>query len=127
MCNGSSVFGNTPANIKWEINRGDSAELKIQFFESDEVTFWDTEGWDFVASAYDPVNDAVEELETFLDEDGIRLRVDSNLSAEWGSGFGKVVLNLPFDLKAIIPGNPENTWTIISGTIVVNADVSSGL
>ena len=121
----SNVFGNLPVNIKWEISRGDTQSLLVEFLEDDETTPWDTELWDFVASAYDPSTDSVEELEVEVNGSAVTINIPEELSIEWGTGYGKVVLQLPFDLKVTTPDN--DIWTAISGTIIVNSDVSSGL
>ena len=47
-------LGASPANIQWTVVRGDTATLKVEFLEDDEVTKYDTGGWTFLATAYDP-------------------------------------------------------------------------
>jgi hypothetical protein len=53
-------YGASPANIQWTVVRGDSATLKIEFFEDDETTYWDTDGCTFLSTAYDPTGDFLE-------------------------------------------------------------------
>jgi hypothetical protein len=55
-------YGATPANIKWTVVRGDSANLKIEFFEDDEVTEYDTTDWTYTATAYDPSGQVLDDL-----------------------------------------------------------------
>ena len=45
--------GASPINIQWKVVRGDSATLKVEFLEDDEVTFVDISDWAFVSSSYD--------------------------------------------------------------------------
>jgi hypothetical protein len=127
MCNCANLYGTVPANIKWEVTRGDTAELRIDFLESDESTAWDTGDWTYTSSAYDPSSDSVDELEVEDHEGYVILRAPADLTVLWGTGYGKTLAQIPFDLKVTISTNPEKIWTPVSGTIVVNPDVSSGL
>jgi hypothetical protein len=43
-------YGATPANIQWTVVRGDSATLKVEFFEDDESTTYDTSDWTYSAT-----------------------------------------------------------------------------
>ena len=54
--------GASPINIQWKVVRGDSATLKVEFLEDDEVTFVDISDWAFVSSSYDASGDTLDEL-----------------------------------------------------------------
>ena len=55
-------FGANPTYAQWTVVRGDTAILKVQFLESDEVTYFDTSNWTYSATAYDPSGDILDEL-----------------------------------------------------------------
>ena len=55
-------YGASPANIQWTVVRGDDATLKIEFFEDDETTAYDTDGWTYLSTAYEPTGEVLDEL-----------------------------------------------------------------
>ena len=118
------AFGNAPAIIKWNVIRGDTARLRVDFLENDEVTHFDTNGWTFSSTSYDPFGD---ELDTLTVESGdgyVDIIANSETTALWGSGFEPVVGELAFDLQVTINGT--RVWTPILGNIRVFGDVTSG-
>jgi hypothetical protein len=122
-------YGASPANIQWTVVRGDSATLKIEFFEDNETTYWDTDGWTFLSTAYDPTGDFLDEL-TVTDEAGyVTISVAADITENWGSQYKTVVSELPFDLKVTIPGGSgeeDTIWTPVVGTICVLGNVTPG-
>lgn len=122
-------YGASPANIQWTIVRGDSATLKIEFFEDDETTYWDTDGWTFLSTAYDPAGDILDEL-TVTNEAGYAIvSIPAEITTNWGSQYKSVVSELPFDLQVIIPGGSgeeDTVWTPVVGTICVLGNVTPG-
>jgi len=118
--------GADPANIQWKIVRGDSATLKIEFFDDDESTYFDTEGWKFSATAYDVTGDILDDLAVIPGEGYAEIKVTPEISENWGIGFKSVVAEIPFDLQVLIPGEEETTWTPVIGSICVIGDVSPG-
>ena len=122
-------YGATPANIQWTVVRGDSATLKIEFFEDDETTYWDTDGWTFLSTAFDSAGAVLDEL-TVTDEEGyVTISISADTTLNWGTQYKTVVAELPFDLQVTIPGGSgeENTiWTPVTGTICVLGNVSPG-
>ena len=54
--------GASPINIQWKVVRGDTATLKIEFLEDDEVTPIDISDWTFTSSSYDASGDTLDEL-----------------------------------------------------------------
>jgi hypothetical protein len=122
-------YGASPANIQWTIVRGDSATLKIEFFEDDEITYWDTDGWTFLSTAYDPAGDILDEL-TVTNEAGYAIiSISAEITTNWGSQYKSVVSELPFDLQVIIPGGSgeeDTVWTPVIGTICVLGNVTPG-
>jgi hypothetical protein len=120
-------FGATPANIQWTVVRGDSASFTVSLLENDEVTEFDTEGWTFSATAYDPVFNFLDDLPVTVDGSVITVTAPSETTALWGAQFKSVVAELSFDLQAIVPdGSSTITWTPVIGTICVLGDVTPG-
>lgn len=122
-------YGASPANIQWTVVRGDSATLKIEFFEDDETTYWDTDGWTFLSTSYDPAGEVLDEL-TVTDEVGyVTISVSAETTVNWGSQYKTVVSELPFDLQVTIPGGSgenDTIWTPVVGTICVLGNVTPG-
>lgn len=127
-------LGATPANIQWTVVRGDTATLKVEFFEDDEVTLYDTAGWTFEATSYDPASDTLDALTVESYEEGVVYIIANNAVTEnWGgTKYKPVVAELRFDLQATIPGDGVSggggdavtKFTPVVGTICVIGDVS---
>jgi hypothetical protein len=118
------VFGADPVNIRWNVVRGDTSTIRVDFLNDDETTRLDTDGWDFVASAYDRKTDIVDELEVEAFEGYAVVTAPSEVTALWGTTYGGTVAELSFDLEITIDGT---VWTPVIGTISVIGDVSTGL
>jgi hypothetical protein len=121
-------YGATPANIQWTVIRGDSATLKIEFFEDDEVTQWDTSDWSYIATSYDPNGSILDILPTVDSNGWVEIQVPASISENWGTSYKSVVAELTFDIEVTIAGgsgaNADIVWTPVIGTICVLGDVS---
>lgn len=117
-------FGQKPINLKWNVVRGDTAKLRVEFLENDESTVFDISDWTFASSSYDSKGDAVDELEVVVGEGYVDIIAASDITENWGEGFSSVVAELAFDLEITID---NDIWTPIIGTIVVSADITGGL
>lgn len=117
-------FGADPSNIKWQVVRGDTAELKIEFYENDETTPYDTTGWEYAASAYDFRGDVTDELTVTSGPGYATIIVESDVSRLWGEGYRQLAGELAFDLQVTVDNN--TVWTPVIGTISVIADVTAG-
>jgi hypothetical protein len=124
MC-GPEIFGADPVRIKWNVVRGDTSPLKIEFLEDDEVTYFDTSDWTYLATTYDPSGDALDELEVIAHNGYVNIIAPAAITEYWGTGYKTTVANLMFDLQVTI--NNETTWTPVIGNITVLGDVSGGL
>ncbi len=122
-CCPDEYFGSNPIIIKWNIVRGDTAKLRVEFFDNDEVTLFNTNGWEYASSAYDSRGDLLDELEVIEGDGYIDIVASSDITANWGTGVGSVIAELAFDLEVIID---DTVWTPILGTIKVAADVTGG-
>ena len=123
-------FGATPANIKWTVVRGDTAKLRVQFFEEDELTAFDTSDWIYAATVYNPSTQTTDELVVVPSAGFIDIVANASVTALWGVGQESVVLEMDFDLEVTIPelvsGVEDTVWTPVIGTITVLADVTTG-
>lgn len=118
------IFGADPAIIKWQVVRGDTAVLRVQFLENDEVTAFNTSDWTYEASAYDFKGDVTDELETSGGEGYVDITATSDITQYWGNGFASTVAELAFDLQ--VTTGDGTVWTPVVGTISVLGDVTGG-
>lgn len=119
--------GATPANVQWTVVRGDSATLKVEFFEDDETTYFDTDNWEFLATAYDQSGDFLDDLPVVADDGFVEIKVPADVTANWGLNYKTIVAELPFDLQVTITeGSDVTTWTPVVGTICVLGDITPG-
>jgi len=118
------IFGADPARIKWQVIRGDTSPLRVEFLEDDETTYFNTSDWTFKATSYDPQSDFIDELEVTPGNGYVDILAPASITEFWGTGYKSVVTELTFDLQVTIDQN--TTWTPVIGTIVVLGDISVG-
>jgi hypothetical protein len=124
MSNCSTIpenFGADPAFVQWKVVRGDTARIRIEFYESDGETYYDISSWTFVSSAYDLKNGGFDTLTVTAGSGYVDITAPANLTATWGTGQTTIVTEMSFDLQVTI--NSEK-WTPVIGKITVLADVS---
>ena len=119
------IFGADPARIKWNIVRGDTSPLRVEFLQDDEVTYFDTSDWTYEATSYDPQSDFLDSLEVTPGVGYVDIMAPASVTSLWGTGFKSVVTELTFDLQVTIDG--ETIWTPLIGTISVIGDVTGSL
>ena len=119
----SDAFTNAPAIVKWNIVRGDTAKLKIEFLENDEQTYFDISSWTFSSTTYDYIGDVLDQLQVQKGTGYVEIIAPASITSLWGTGYNSVVAELAFDLQATIG---DQIWTPVLGTIKVSADVTSG-
>lgn len=119
------IFGADPANITWQVVRGDTATIRVEFLEDDESTYFDTTGWTYAATTYDFRGDVLDELEVTSGAGYADILASSDITALWGQGYRSAAAELAFDLQVTIDN--ETVWTPVLGTIRVLADVTGGL
>jgi hypothetical protein len=125
-------YGASPVNIQWSVVRGDTAILKVEFFEDDEATAYDTSDWTYTATAYDVNGDVLDELTTTAEDGYVEILAPASITENWGSTkYRSVVAELQFDLQVVIEGgsgqDTDTVWTPVIGTICVLGDISPGL
>ena len=119
------IFGADPARIKWNIVRGDTSPLRVEFLQDDEVTYFDTSDWTYEATSYDPQSAFLDSLEVTPGEGYVDIMAPASITQFWGTGFKSVVTELTFDLQVTIDG--ETIWTPLIGTISVIGDITGSL
>lgn len=120
-------FGANPATIQWNIVRGDTATLVVDFLENDEETKWTTSSWTYKATAYDPVGDVLDDLIVTATTGSVTITAPASMTLSWGDAYKTIVAELPFDLQVQIDDAGEDTiWTPIVGTIRVLGDITPG-
>lgn len=118
------IFGANPANVKWQVVRGDTASLRVEFYENDEITPFDTENWIFSSTSYDFRGDVLDELEVEEGDGYVIITAPAEITEFWGAGYTSTVAELAFDVQVDIDGT---TWTPVIGTITVLGDVTGTL
>lgn len=120
-------YGANPATIQWNIVRGDTATLTVEFLEDDEVTKWNTTAYSYKATSYDPSGDVLDELLVTASTGQVVITAPASMTLSWGTAYRTVVAELPFDLQVQISDAGEDTvWTPVIGTIRVLGDITPG-
>ena len=122
---GPEIIGADPVRPKWQVVRGDTAKLRIEFLENDEETYYDISNWDFVSTSYDSRGDILDELKVLVYDGYVDIVASPDLTEAWGQGYISVVAELIFDLEVTI--DDGTVWTPVIGTIMVLGDVSGTL
>jgi len=123
MCT-PEVFGTDPVNITWQVIRGDSSSLRIEFLENDEETYFGTSTWTFDSTTYDFRGDVLDQLEVSIYPGYVDIVAPAEITELWGIGYSKSVAELAFDLQVTFDDN--TIWTPVLGTIRVLGDVTPG-
>lgn len=124
MTSSQQILGADPVNIKWNVVRGDTAILQVQFFEADEATEYDTSTWDYTATAYEPRSGEFYDLEVESANGYAQIVAPDYVTETWGTGIKDNVATLRFDLQVTIDN--DEIWTPVIGTIHVIGDVTGG-
>jgi hypothetical protein len=120
---GPEIFGADPVNVKWNVVRGDTAVLRVEFFENDEATEYDTSNWEYASTTYDARGDVLDELEVSSGNGYVEITAKPSITTNWGIGWAGTVAELSFDLEVKID---DIIWTPLIGTINVQADITRG-
>lgn len=119
------IFGADPARIKWQIVRGDTSPLRVEFLQDDEITYFDTSDWTYEATTYDPQSDVLDALEVTPGNGYVDIMAPASITELWGLGYKTVVTELTFDLQVTI--DADTVWTPLIGIISVLGDVTGSL
>lgn len=119
----AATYGANPTNIQWTVVRGDTAKLRIEFLENDEVTPQNTSGWEYAATALDTKSNTSSELQVVAGTGYVDIIALPELTSTWGAVRPSTAMaELYFDLQITI--DAETVWTPIIGTILVIQDAT---
>jgi hypothetical protein len=116
------VLGSSPVNVKWNIVRGDTATLRIDFLEDDETTPYDISSWVIESTVYNPKTGARNDLEITKNSGWIVVAARADITAQWGDGFRYRVNELNFDVEVTLADG--TVWTPVVGFVSLISDVS---
>ena len=118
------VYGLEPVNITWNVVRGDTASLRIDFLEDDEQTTYNITGWDITATVYNPKTEGFQELDVTKEDGYVIVTAEADVTGTWGTGIRARVNELSFDVEVVLDDN--SVWTPVRGFISVIGDVTGG-
>jgi hypothetical protein len=116
------VLGSSPVNVKWNIVRGDTATLRIDFLEEDEVTPYNISSWVIESTVYNPKTGARNDLEITKNTGWIVVTARADITAQWGDGFRYRVNELNFDVEVTLADG--TVWTPVVGVVSLISDIS---
>jgi hypothetical protein len=119
-------IGAKPAYVKWDVVRGDTSVLRVEFYDQNESNPYDTTGWSFISSVYDRRGKTLNTLDVEVFEGYITITATPTLTESWGAGFNTRVAQLDFDVQVTIDNgeDPDIVWTPVIGIISVIGDIT---
>jgi hypothetical protein len=122
---GPEKFGADPINLQWRVVRGDTASLRVEFYEDNEEDLYSTSGWTYKSTAYDQSGDVLDELDVEFGNGYVVISAPSSITSNWGTRYASNVAELMFDLNVTINNSGEKViWTPVVGTIYVIGNVT---
>ena len=115
-------IGAQPARVKWNVVRGDTSVLRVEFYERDERNPYDTTGWTFISTVYDRRGKTISQLDVEAFDGFITITATPEVSRTWGVGFNDRVAQLDFDVQVTI--DDDIVWTPVIGIISVIGDIT---
>jgi hypothetical protein len=119
-----TILGSDPIQTNWNVTRGDTSIIRLEFLEDDEATPIDISAWDIISTAYNIKTKTTDDLEVTIGTGFVDITVPADISIDWGTGFGSVVGTLFFDVQVT---SGDFIWTPVTGTITVLGNVSGVL
>lgn len=118
------ILGADPLNIVWNVVRGDTSTLKVEFYETNEEDLYTTTDWEYASTAYDPITDTSYSL-TVNDYPGyVIITAPATMTDDWGTGSKYRVATLELDLQVTLAD--DTIWTPVRGSISVISDITGG-
>jgi len=115
-------IGADPAYVKWDVVRGDTSVLRVEFYERNESSPYDTSTWTYQSTVYDRKGNTLTTLDV-SDFDGyVTITATPAVTQSWGDGINDLVAELDFDVQVTIDGNV--VWTPVIGVISVIGDIT---
>ena len=88
---GPEVFGYDPINIKWSVVSGDTATIRIDFWDNDEFSLIDTTGWIFRERSYDPKTQIIDDLAVSSHFGYVVVTASPDITSYWGTTYKSIV------------------------------------
>jgi hypothetical protein len=118
-------FGANPAYIQWKVVRGDTAVLRVEFYDQDEKNPYDTTGWTFICTVHNKRTGQFFDLDVEGGNGFATITATPSVTEQWGSGITNLVAQLDFDLEVTIQENGDTiVWTPVIGIISVIGDIT---
>jgi hypothetical protein len=118
----SNNFGANPAYIKWDVVRGDTAVLKVEFYEQDESNPYDTSEWTYLCTVHNKRTNEYFNLDVTDGNGFATITATPEVTTQWGEGINDLVAQLDFDLEVTI--DEEIVWTPVIGIVSVIGDIT---
>jgi len=115
-------IGADPAYVKWDVVRGDTSVLRVEFYERDESNSYDTTNWTYQSTVYDRKGNTLTTLNTVGSNGYVTITATPAVTESWGTGVNDLVAELDFDVQVTIDGNV--VWTPVIGVISVIGDIT---
>jgi hypothetical protein len=114
-------LGADPVNLQWKVVRGDTSKLRIEFYETNGTTYYNTSTWTYASTAHNVKTDTFYTLTATPGTGFVDITASPQVTDDWGSGQKAISGELTFDLQVTIG---SQIWTPVIGTIVVISDVT---
>jgi hypothetical protein len=118
----SNKFGANPAYIKWDIVRGDTATLRVEFYQQNEKQPYNTDQWTYVCTVYNKKTKEFFYLDVDADDGLATITATPEVTSLWGTGINDIVAQLDFDFEVTMDDGV--VWTPVIGTISVIGDIT---
>jgi len=115
-------IGADPAYVKWNVVRGDTSTLRVEFYQRDESNPYDTTNWTYQSTVYDRKGNTLTTLQTSGSDGYVDITATAEVTQNWGSGIDDIVEQLDFDVEVTMDGG--TVWTPVIGIISVIGDIT---
>jgi hypothetical protein len=118
----SDNFGANPAYIKWDVVRGDTSVLRVEFYDRSEANPYDTSTWTYLCTVHNKRTNEYFTLDVTGSDGFATITATPEVSVQWGNGVNDLVAQLDFDLQVTIDTNI--VWTPVIGIVSVIGDIT---
>jgi hypothetical protein len=118
----SNKFGANPAYIKWDVVRGDTATLRVEFYQQNQKQPYNTDNWTYICTVYNKRTREFYTLDVDADDGVVTIIATPEITSQWGTGINDIVAQLDFDLEVTMDDGV--VWTPVIGTISVMGDIT---
>jgi hypothetical protein len=115
-------IGADPAYVKWNVVRGDTSVLRVEFYERNESSPYDTTTWTYESTVYDRRGNSLTTLDVTGSDGYVTITATPEVTELWGNGIDDLVAELDFDVQVTIDN--DVVWTPVIGVISVIGDIT---